>query len=54
MKRIRGEKKQDNANNVIFLNAGDHFQGTFWYTIKKSEVVSEFVSMMDHDVMGIY
>lgn len=48
MKHLRETEK-----NLLFLNAGDHFQGTFWYTIKKSEVVAEFVSLMNHDVMAL-
>lgn len=48
MKHLRETEK-----NVLFLNGGDHFQGTFWYTIKKSEVVAEFVNLMHHDVMAL-
>lgn len=39
--------------NVLFLNAGDHFQGTFWYTMLKSEVVAELVGLMRHDTMAL-
>ena len=41
------------GNNVLFLNAGDHFQGTIWYTFEKSKVVAEFVKLMKHDVMTL-
>lgn len=52
MKHLR-EVSEREGGNLLFLNAGDHFQGTFWYTILKSEVVAQFVSLMEHDVMAI-
>ena len=39
--------------NVLFLNAGDHFQGTIWYTFEKWKVVAEFVKLMKHDAMAL-
>ncbi|XP_054157632.1 5'-nucleotidase-like [Oppia nitens] len=40
-------------NNVLFLNGGDHFQGTVWYTIKKWQVVAQFVKLFKHDAMAL-
>lgn len=37
----------------LYLNAGDHFQGTFWYTVKKSKLVAAFVSLMGADAMAV-
>ena len=51
--KVQRALAQQNGGNILFLNAGDHFQGTFWYTILKSQVVAEFVSLMKHDVMAI-
>ncbi|KAF7493503.1 5'-nucleotidase [Sarcoptes scabiei] len=42
-----------NFTNLLFLNAGDHFQGTSWYTLLKSDVVAKFVRLMDHDAMAL-
>ena len=41
------------ADNVLFLNGGDHFQGTIWYTFQKWKVVAKFVKVMAHDVMAL-
>lgn len=39
--------------NVLWLNAGDFFQGTIWYTQFKWEVVSKFSNMLDFDAMTL-
>lgn len=39
--------------NAIFLNAGDHFQGTLWYNIHRWNVTAKFMNMLPHDVMVI-
>ena len=35
----------------IFLNAGDTFQGTAYYTFFKGEIVAPFINMLGIDVM---
>lgn len=37
--------------NAIFLNAGDHYQGTLWYTVHRWNVTATFMNMLPHDVM---
>lgn len=37
--------------NPIYLNAGDNFQGTFWFTIGGWNVTSQFLNMLDADVV---
>ncbi|XP_037872184.1 apyrase isoform X1 [Bombyx mori] len=37
----------------ILLNAGDSFQGTFWYTLLKWNVTQEFMNMLPHDAHAI-
>jgi 2',3'-cyclic-nucleotide 2'-phosphodiesterase (5'-nucleotidase family) len=37
--------------NVIFLNAGDTYQGTVWYTVHKWPVVAKFIQMIGLDAM---
>jgi 5'-nucleotidase len=39
--------------NSIFLNAGDNFQGTLWYTKFKWNVTSQFMNMLPHDALVI-
>ncbi|XP_031832595.1 apyrase [Nomia melanderi] len=39
--------------NPIFLNAGDHFQGTLWYNVHRWNVTAVFMNMLPHDVMTI-
>lgn len=47
------KKYRETIPNLLFLNGGDHFQGTFWYTLFKSEIVAGMVSLMNHDVMAL-
>uniref|UniRef100_A0A224YBS3 5'-Nucleotidase n=1 Tax=Rhipicephalus zambeziensis TaxID=60191 RepID=A0A224YBS3_9ACAR len=44
MKEIRG-----NVTNSLFVNAGDFFQGTPYYTLFKSRVISDVMSQMGYD-----
>ena len=37
--------------NPIFLNAGDHYQGTLWYNVHRWNVTATFMNMLPHDVM---
>lgn len=37
--------------NAIFLNAGDHYQGTLWYTVHRWNVTATFMNMLPHDAM---
>ncbi|XP_011696071.1 PREDICTED: apyrase isoform X2 [Wasmannia auropunctata] len=39
--------------NAIFLNAGDHFQGTLWYNIHRWNATAFFMNMLPHDAMTI-
>lgn len=39
--------------NAIFLNAGDHYQGTLWYTVHRWNVTATFMNMLPHDAMTI-
>ena len=38
-------------DNVIFLNAGDFYQGTVWYTLYKWEIVAKFAELLKFDAM---
>lgn len=37
--------------NPIFLNAGDNFQGTFWYNVHRWNVTGTFMNLLPHDAM---
>ncbi|KAG7209791.1 hypothetical protein KM043_011409 [Ampulex compressa] len=39
--------------NAVFLNAGDHFQGTLWYNVHRWNVTATFMNMLPHDAMTI-
>ena len=51
----RLKKKVDDLkaqyDNVIFVNAGDLYQGTVFYTTFKWKVVAEFAKMLDFTAM---
>lgn len=38
-----------NRTNPIYLNAGDNFQGTFWYNIGRWNVTSYFLNLLPAD-----
>uniref|UniRef100_A0A023FPR7 Putative 5' nucleotidase n=1 Tax=Amblyomma cajennense TaxID=34607 RepID=A0A023FPR7_AMBCJ len=40
---------KENETNVLFMNGGDFFQGTPYYTLLKSSVISEVMSNMGYD-----
>ncbi|XP_059051032.1 apyrase-like [Achroia grisella] len=39
--------------NAILLNAGDSFQGTYWYTLLKWNITQLFMNMLPHDAHAI-
>ncbi|XP_076373885.1 snake venom 5'-nucleotidase-like [Tachypleus tridentatus] len=51
MTKIR-EIRQKNPN-VLFLNAGDYYQGTLYYTIHKWRIVADFMNRLGHDAMAL-
>lgn len=49
-----GQKMQEAAasgRSTVYLNAGDTFQGTPFYTFYKWKIMAEFVDMLGLDVM---
>ena len=40
-------------NPAIFLDAGDWFQGTLFYTQYGGDVAAEFMTILDYDVMAV-
>lgn len=37
--------------NPIYLNAGDNFQGTLWYSLGRWNVTCEFLNMLKADAV---
>ena len=40
-------KIYESEENVIFLNAGDMYQGNIWYSIFKWEVIAQFTNQLN-------
>lgn len=49
----RDYRAAHDGENVIFLNAGDNFQGSLFYTTYKGAAEAEFLNIMKPDVMTI-
>ncbi|KAI8442091.1 hypothetical protein MSG28_005725 [Choristoneura fumiferana] len=39
----------DSKPDAMLLNAGDDFQGTYWFTLLKDKVMSKFINMLPND-----
>src|SRR5262245_16954698 len=48
---LKQERDKLNGQNVIFLSAGDNFQGSLFYTTYKGKAEAEFLNQMKPDVM---
>lgn len=48
VRRLQHERR--NAN-PIYLNAGDNFQGTFWYTVGRWNVTAQFLNVLPADAI---
>ncbi len=46
-------RKKHEGGNVLFLNAGDNFQGSLFYTTYKGAAEAEFLNLMKTDAMAI-
>ncbi len=46
-------RKALEGENVLFMNAGDNFQGSLFYTTYKGDAEAEFLSLMGTDVMAV-
>ena len=38
-------------DNLLFLDAGDHFQGTLWFYYYKGMAAAHYMNMLQYDVM---
>lgn len=49
LKTFRRFHKRNQA--VLFLNAGDTFTGTTWFTVFKAKIVTEFINYLKPDAI---
>lgn len=52
LKTVVGRLKAKRKNS-IFLNAGDNFQGTFWYNLLRYNVTSHFLNLLPADAITL-
>lgn len=52
MKTVVDQLKAKRKNS-IFLNAGDNFQGTFWYNLLRYNVTSHFLNLLPADAITL-
>ncbi|MDW6025057.1 5'-nucleotidase C-terminal domain-containing protein [Mesorhizobium sp. BAC0120] len=50
---LKQERDRLSGQNVIFLDAGDNFQGSLFYTTYKGKAESEFLNQMKPDAMTL-
>ncbi|EKF42389.1 5'-nucleotidase [Nitratireductor indicus C115] len=50
---VADARKALDGQNVVFLNAGDNFQGSLFYTTYKGSVEAEFLNLMKTDAMVV-
>lgn len=48
---IKHLKETLKDTNPIYLNAGDNFQGTLWYSIGRWNLTTQFMNMLDADAV---
>ncbi|XP_077538587.1 protein 5NUC-like isoform X2 [Haemaphysalis longicornis] len=48
MKEIKATRK-----DVLFLNPGDYFQGTTWFSTLNMSFFAQIIALMEHDAIGI-
>ncbi|XP_055549436.1 apyrase-like [Wyeomyia smithii] len=50
---VRSLSEQYKAQNPIYLNAGDNFQGSTWYTLLRWSVISYFLNLLPADAVTL-
>lgn len=49
--KVKELQEDHKDSNVVYLNAGDNFQGTLWYNIGRWQVTSAFLNMLPADAV---
>nr|CAD7456965.1 unnamed protein product [Timema tahoe] len=53
VRKIRARAASGEGPNVLFLNAGDTYQGTVWYTFHKWRIVARFINLLAFDAISL-
>ncbi|ETN57989.1 apyrase [Anopheles darlingi] len=51
--RVKSLRQEYADRNPIYLNAGDNYQGTLWYTLLRWNVTAHFLNLLPADVMTL-
>nr|CAD7267768.1 unnamed protein product [Timema shepardi] len=51
VRKARARAASGEGPNVLFLNAGDTYQGTVWYTFHKWRIVTRFINLLAFDAI---
>ncbi|XP_049301119.1 apyrase-like [Anopheles funestus] len=51
--RVKSLQREYADRNPIYLNAGDSFQGTLWYSLLRWNVTAHFLNLLPADVMTL-
>uniref|UniRef100_A0A8W7PNK4 Calcineurin-like phosphoesterase domain-containing protein n=1 Tax=Anopheles coluzzii TaxID=1518534 RepID=A0A8W7PNK4_ANOCL len=51
--RVKSLQQEYADRNPIYLNAGDSFQGTIWYTLLRWNVTAYFLNLLPADAMTL-
>nr|CAD7424036.1 unnamed protein product [Timema monikensis] len=51
VRKARARAASGEGPNVLFLNAGDTYQGTVWYTFHKWRIVARFINLLAFDAI---
>ena len=51
--KVRELRENGDPSRTLFLNAGDYYQGTIYYTLFKYEVVKEFANLLNYTAFGV-
>uniref|UniRef100_A0A182NS58 Apyrase n=1 Tax=Anopheles dirus TaxID=7168 RepID=A0A182NS58_9DIPT len=51
--RVKSLQREYADRNPVYLNAGDNFQGTLWYSLLRWNVTAHFLNLLPADVMTL-
>lgn len=49
--KVKDIFKSHGRDNVLFMDAGDQFMGTLWFTVYRGMAAAQFMNELDYDVM---
>ncbi|KAF2886749.1 hypothetical protein ILUMI_19424, partial [Ignelater luminosus] len=51
IRQARQEAKSGKGPHVLYLNAGDTYTGTPWFSVHKWKIVADFLNLLEPDVV---